>query len=299
MKIKIKRLSALVLALALVFSFAACKNNGNGDEESTTNAVGETVAAGTEETNNSSDDENTASTDSSEPSTEENSTDAGSSEQKPVSNDTTSTQKGLNSTDIKKVVAFYKAAAKKTGSLDAEQTMSLSYIDCRPRNKAEAYFISAFEGIAKAALKANSVERTDVPGNDQALESSDITSANAVVSGNYTIVTLNVKTQEDNQHTKDSGIGPVGHAVGTLGDVTLALNEIPAVTVDYSQGSIILKYTNAKVVAKIDNNTGKIVSGTWAYTVTASLANLKVTFLGMDIDIVRMGGAVDFVVKTK
>ena len=261
MKINMKRLLALVMALLLVLSFAACKNNGE-DDETTTAAVGETVAAGTEETDTSSDNQTTSADDSTEPQTdEEGSTveSSTSSEEKPSTSNPISTQKGLNSTDIKKVVEFYKAAAKKTPGIDAKQTMALVNIDCRARNKAEEYFIKAFEGIAKAALKANSTERTDVPGNDQALQSSDITSANAVISGNYTIVTLNVKSQHDDKDTKDGGIGPVGHAVGTLGDITLALNEIPAVTVDYSNGTIDVDYTNAKVVAKIDNNTGKIV----------------------------------------
>ncbi len=297
---KIKRLLALITALALVLSFAACKNNGN-DEETTTNPAGETVVADTDETVASSDSQTDSTEADSEPQTnEEGSTVESSttSEETTSSNSPKPTQKGLNSTNIKEVVAFYKAAAKKTGSIDAKQTMTLQYIDCRPRNKAEALFIDAFEGIAKAALKANSVERTDVPGNDQAIESSDITSANAVISGNYTIVTLHAKNQEDNQYTKDSGIGPVGHTVGTLGDVTLALNEIPAVKVDYSKGSIVINYTNAKVVAKIDNNTGKIVSGTWSYTANAMVRNLMVVFAGIDIDVVRMGGAVDFVVKT-
>lgn len=299
MAIKTKRIFALLLALVLTFALTACRDNGGNGDESTTDAGGVTDAQQADITVVSSSDESTT---SAEDTTEKSaqSSASGSSQSAQSSDQTTFGSNGLNSTNIKTVVEFYKAAAKKTDKIDAKQTMTLARIDFTPQNTFQKGLLSAFKGIATAALKANSTPRTDVPGNHQALKTSDLNSANAIVSGDYTIVTLNVKSQEDNQDTKDWGQGPVGHAVGTLGDITKALEAIPAVEVDYSQGSIVLRYDNCKVVVKINNKTGKIEAGTWSYTVNITLTDIYASFGGSNhLKLTNMGGAVDFAVKTR
>ncbi len=298
---KIKKILALIIAFAVVLTFAACKNKDDkGTDTDTTTKQNETVAADVNDVG--AEDENQTTL----PAEEETRADG-----EPVSEKETvasgdgvsvkpqNTQKGLNSTNSRDVLDFYKTAAKKTGTLDATQHMSIKSIDFTPRNDFEKGLLTLFRGIADVALKANSTPRTDVPGYYQNLETEDLNSANAVVSGNYTIVTLNVKSQEDNEDTKDWRQGPVGHAVGTIGDISQVFDALPAIHVDHSRGDITLRYDSCKVVVKINNKTGKIETGTWSYTVNVTLTDIYASFAGSDeLRLNGIGGSVNFDVKT-
>lgn len=304
MKKNLMKLIAAILALAMVLSFAACKNDKQDEEESSESTPynGEVindddVNATLPEDESSSDGETGSAVDS----TEKNN--SGSSTGNPQSGNNSTTYKpnvyaGFNSTNVSRVVAYYKAAAANTKSIDAKQYMTLKRIDFVPKNTFEEAALSIFKGIASAALKANSIDVPKVPGDHQSIQPSDITSANAVVDGKYTVVTLNVKGQTDDQYTKSNITGPVGHTVGTVGNITAVFDALSGITVDYSKGTILLKYENCKVVVKIDNTTGKIVSGTWGYVVDASIDNIYASFAGQQVCVSNTGGAVEFVVKT-
>ena len=54
------------------------------------------------------------------------------------------------------------------------------------------------------------------------------------------------------------------------------------VSVDYKDGKIELTYTNCKVVVKIDNTTGKIVEGSWAYDVNVYANGIKVSIVSVN-----------------
>lgn len=293
MKEKGRGVFAILLCAAILFSFSACRTNDN-TIESTSDIETATGTHGT----------SSAETEVSEVNSAESSTTADS---KTVSKSLPSTKvseevnlfKGLNSTSTEKVVQYYKAAAKNTDSIDAMQYMSIKRIDYTPKSSTQKGIFAVFTGIAVAALKANSKPVTEVPGNHQALKSSDLESANAIVDGQYTIITLNVKTQEEDQNAKDGRSGHVGHAVGTVGNISVVLKEIPSIKVDYSQGRILFKYDDCKVVVKVDNTTGRIVSGSWGYTVNISIDNIYASIAGSDnLLITDTGGAVDYIVKT-
>lgn len=302
---KLLRVLSVILALAMVLSFAACKKNDKQDDDTTNESTpynGEVindddVDATLPDGEPASDGETSASVDSTDKSN------TGSANSNPQSGNSSTTYKpniyaGFNSTNISRVVAYYKAAAANTKSIDAKQYMTLKRIDFVPKNTFEKTALSIFQGIASAALKANSIDVLTVPGDHKSIQASDITSANAVVDGKYTVVTLNVKGQTDDQYTKSNITGPVGHTVGTVGNITAVFDALSGITVDYSKGSILLKYENCKVVVKIDNTTGKIVSGTWGYVVDASIDNIYATFAGYQVCVTNTGGAVEFVVKT-
>ena len=206
---------------------------------------------------------------------------------------------GLNSTNTSKVLRYYKAAAANTKSIDATQLMSIKRVDYTPRNSFQKGMLSLFTGIASAALAANSTPVNEVPGVPDEIKSSDLISANAVAYGNYTIVTLNVRTQQDDQNTKDAHRGPVGRTVGTVGNLDRVFDEMPSIKVDTSKGSITLRYDDCKVVVKIDNVSGTIVSGTWSYTVDIDVDNIYASIAGSDSMLITdTGGAVDYVIKT-
>ena len=197
------------------------------------------------------------------------------------------------------MLRYYKAAAANTKSIDATQLMSIKRVDYTPRNSFQKGMLSLFTGIASAALAANSTPVNEVPGVPDEIKSSDLISANAVAYGNYTIVTLNVRTQQDDQNTKDEHQGPVGRTVGTVGNLDRVFDEMPSIKVDTSKGSITLRYDDCKVVVKIDNVSGTIVSGTWSYTVDIDVDNIYASIAGSDSMLITdTGGAVDYVIKT-
>ena len=130
------------------------------------------------------------------------------------------------------------------------------------------------------ALNKNSKDRTDIPGKPSGMQASHMKSASAVTNGNYTTITFKVKDQTQGAKA-DNHSGSVGCAVGTLGDVDNAIREL-GLSVDYKDGKIELTYTNCKVVVKIDNTTGKIVEGSWAYDVNVYANGIKVSVVSVN-----------------
>lgn len=209
---KLMRFAALLLAAAMLFSFSACRTNDDGSESST-DEPSVTDAGNIHE----------ESTDSAELTTDEPTTESRTATRSNASGGTkaeaVNVYKGLNSTNTSRVLQYYKAAAANTKSIDATQYMSMKRVDYTPRNSFQKGMLSLFTGIASAALAANSTPVNEVPGVPDEIKSSDLISANAVAYGNYTIVTLNVRMQQDDQNTKDAHQGPVGRTVGTVGDL--------------------------------------------------------------------------------
>ena len=80
---------------------------------------------------------------------------------------------------------------------------------------------------------------------------------------------------------------------------TRIFDEMPSIKVDTSKGSITLRYDDCKVVVKIDNISGTIVSGTWSYTVDIDVDNIYASIAGSDSMLITdTGGAVDYVIQT-
>ena len=291
---KFLRFAAAVLAAILLFSFSACKKD-DSDSDSSTEEPSVTVDSGTVTESTKPEGESTtgeATTVGPRPSAQTGSSGTTKPEEINI-------HSGLNSTNTSKVLRYYKAAAANTKSIDATQLMSIKRVDYTPRNSFQKGMLSLFTGIASAALAANSTPVNEVPGVPDEIKSSDLISANAVAYGNYTIVTLNVRIQQDDQNTKDAHRGPVGRTVGTVGNLDRVFDEMPSIKVDTSKGSITLRYDDCKVVVKIDNVSGTIVSGTWSYTVDIDVDNIYASIAGSDSMLITdTGGAVDYVIKT-
>ena len=160
--------------------------------------------------------------------------------------------------------------------------------------------LGSFEGIAKKALEKNSTETTWIPAGDHGdVLPTDVKNAKAAISadGKFTIVAFNVNSQTDGPK-ESSSIGPVGRSIGTLGNVQNALDELPGVSVTSGMENIKLTYNDAYVRdVKIDNATGKIISGTWHYKVNVDVKNLGVKVIGIPASIDTLTGIVDYTVK--
>ena len=175
---------------------------------------------------------------------------------------------------VEEIVEFYKKAAAETdkGTVKGTDQMTMTKLD--GGSGVVGGLISLFEPIAKSALEKNSGTVDDITGGYEKLTAADVTSATAKNDGKYTTVRINLKPQTDGMNGK-SKEGSVGHGVSVLDGVQHAIDELKGVSVDTSEGSITLNYNNAYIDAKIDNATGKIVSGKWHYTVNILINNVK------------------------
>ena len=271
-----KKILALMLAAVLALSMAACgsKTTEEPVTADTTEAVLETVeaqteAAAVEETSAAAETEATeAATEAAAPETTQAATEAAT-----EAEETTEAAKKVPETK-EEIVEFYKAAATLTdkGGVQTSNKMNLESLD--GGSGAVGSFISLLEPIVQKTLAKNSSTDNHLTGGYKNLTADDVASATAKDDGKYTTLTINLKEQTDG-FTGDSKSGHVGHGVSVLGNVQHAIDELNGVEVDPSGGDIKLHYTNGKINVKIDNATGKIVSGTWGHVCTATIDNVK------------------------
>lgn len=302
-----KRILALIMVLAMVFAFAACKSKDDGATttdpssaggEVIDNGDGSTVPvdASAADSTDASNDASEVSTDASGKPVEAPSQAAGSQGGSQGGAQTGNTEKGLNSTDAKAVVAFYNKAVKASvkNPPKGKQTMKLEKLE---GTGGLGKILGSFEGIAKKALEKNSTDTNYIPAGDHGdVLPTDVKNAKATNDGKYTTVSFDVKPQTDGPK-ESSSKGPVGRSIGTLGNVQNALDQLPGVSVTSGIENIKLTYDHAYVTVKIDNNTGKIVSGTWHYKVNVNVNNLGVKVIGIPASVDTLHGIVDYTVK--
>lgn len=302
-----KRILALIMVLAMVFAFAACKSKDDGANttdpssaggEVIDNGDGSTVPADASaaDSTDASNDASEVSTDASGKPVEAPSQAAGSQGGSQGGAQTGNTEKGLNSTDAKAVVAFYNKAVKASvkNPPKGKQTMKLEKLE---GTGGLGKILGSFEGIAKKALEKNSTDTNYIPAGDHGdVLPTDVKNAKATNDGKYTTVSFDVKPQTDGPK-ESSSKGPVGRSIGTLGNVQNALDQLPGVSVTSGIENIKLTYDHAYVTVKIDNNTGKIVSGTWHYKVNVNVNNLGVKVIGIPASVDTLHGIVDYTVK--
>lgn len=280
-----KKILAIILAAVLVLSFAACKKNDTNNDTT----AGDAQTSGQAADVSASDDTASSEEASSEVETEVVTDKEGhtvietkasqSSDTKNTTKGSTTPSKGLNTNDDAACIKAYQAAVNATKQFKSgRQNMALKG-SITADGSLGALLKIAQKPVANA-LNKNSKDRTDIPGKPSGMQASHMKSASAVTSGNYTTITFNVKDQTQGAKA-DNHSGSVGCAVGTLGDVDNAIREL-GLSVDYKDGKIELTYTNCKVVVKIDNTTGKIVEGSWAYDVNVYANGIKVSIVSVN-----------------
>lgn len=298
-----KRILAIIMVLAMVFAFAACKPKDDGKDttapgvsgDAVTNDNNESVPADASEADASE----AESTDAAEVSTDAS--------VKPVETTAqngsqggaqTDNKNGLNSTDAKAVVDFYNKAVKASvkNPPKGKQTMKLEKLHATGGFVAK--IIASFESIAKKALEKNSTETTWIPAGDHGDVNykTDVKNAKATSDGKYTTIYFDVNPQTDGPK-ESSSKGSVGRSIGTLGNVQNAIDELPGISIEDGINNIKLTYDHAYVTVKIDNSTKKIVSGTWHYKVNVNANNLKVKVGLISSPIDTLTGIVDYTVK--
>ena len=299
-----KRILALIMVLAMVFAFAACK--GKDDGATTTDpssAGGEVIDNGDGSTvpaDASSADSTDVSGDASEVSTDASG--------KPVEapSQAAGNQGGSQGGNtpaaaktVAEIVADYVKARKATKPAPAgKQTMVLGNNGKITGDGATGSLFMVASPIINKVLQNNSTTTDYVPASSHSdLKASDVKSAKAIVSadGKYTDYIIYVKDQTDGPNGDSHNGGPVARGVGTLGSIDEALNQLGA---EFKSGkeNVKLTYPNAYIFARVDNSTGKIINGTYHYLVKISISEAELK-LGISAKVKNMYGEVDYTVK--
>ena len=285
-----KKILALFVVLVLAFSLVAC---GGNDEPETTQATDD---VGTTEDVNATE----AQTDSdySEPATDEAVTDeetttAEAVTGEDVSEEETTEAEGLDLNDKQAVLDYYNAAVKKTDKdwPKGQQTMRLSR-DITGDGAFVGTFVKMITPIARLVLENNSSETDWVPG-EGILKLSDCESISATSNNGVITVKIKLKTQVDGSDGDPYNGGPVARGIGTLGSIDSALSQL-GITIDEGRETVALTYKNASLTANISEETGKITSGTWKYTVDILVGDVVGSLKGLSAHITNIRSAVDY-----
>lgn len=287
-----KKIFAVLTALIMLFSFTACNNGGETKEnETSTTTAADSV---TEDMTDISVDEN-----NDELSTEATETVTDANGEEITSAETTLTDvptESSNPADWTKeqIVAFYRNAAIKSKSVKSTQTMLMTEIVANDGNGFLGTLIEWVTPIFKAALKNNSTEFDGITGGYEKLVPSDVKSAKAYKSGDYTVVEMTMVEQTDGIHGVWSE-GTVGHAISVVGDISVVQEELPQFYIDFDNADLKLHYTKPNLKVKI-NKDGVIEKGTWSYILDVELENLYIEAKKLPIKVmVENGyGSVDY-----
>lgn len=298
-----KRILALIMVLAMVFAFAACKSKDDGvTTTDPSSAGGEVIDNGDGSTpvDASEADSTDVSNDASEVSTDASGKPVEAPSQ--VAGSQGGSQGGKTPAAAKtvaEIVADYVKARKATKPAPAgKQTMVLGNNGKITGDGATGTLFKAASPIVNSVLKNNSTATDYVPASSHAdLKASDVKSAKAIVSadGKYTDYIIYVKDQTDGPNGDSHNGGPVARGVGTLGSIDEALKQLGA---EFKSGkeNVKLTYTNAYIFARVDNSTGKIINGTYHYLVKVSISEAELK-LGISAKVKNMYGEVDYTVK--
>ena len=296
-----KRILALIMVLAMVFAFAACKGKDDGATTTDPSSAGGEVIDNGDGSTVPADASAADSTDvSGDASTEPATTPDG----KPVDTTKANDNQGGNTPaaakTVAEIVADYVKARKATKPAPAgKQTMVLGNGGKITGDGGVGGLLKVASPIINNVLKNNSTTTDYVPASSHAdLKASDVKSAKAIVSadGKYTDYIIYVKDQTDGPNGDSHNGGPVARGVGTLGSIDEALTQLGA---EFKSGkeNVKLTYTNSYIMARVDNSTGKIINGTYHYLVKINIsqAQLKISFVTADVK--NLYGEVDYTVK--
>lgn len=294
-----KKILALALVFVTIFSFAACKKEEIQSEETTLNMDADKAEASrllaekTEPATKLQENVVTEVITNSEGQTEVV-TDV-------VTEIVTEEVKGLTSLDAAEIAAFYnKAVAATIVENEAgeaylvpkgKQTMVLSKnID---GDGAIGTILKVLEPAVDKALSKNSKETSWIPGGKKGeLEAGDIVEATAISKNGKTEIKITLKQQVDGPDCDGDTSGPVARGIGTLGSIDSALNELGA-ELTKGRDTVKLTYKNAYINCVIDEETGRIVSGTWFYTVDIFIGDAQAK-LGIPANLKNLTTAIDY-----
>ena len=272
-----KKYLAILLALAMVFAFAAC--GAKSEDETTTAAETETTV---EDTTAAPADDTTAAPEATDATEATEATEV----------EETSAEEAKAPETVEEVLACYNAARKATaekGAPKGHQTMKLD--GDITGDGAIGAILKVLSPAAKSALERNSKDTDWIPAADHDdIKPEDVKSATAKLNKDGSIsVDIQLKDQTDGP---EGGKGPVERGVSTLGAIETALNELGA-EITSGRDTVTLTYTNAYVKATIKD--GVITGGTWHYLVKVKIVDAKAK-LGITANLKNLKANIDYTV---
>lgn len=277
-----KKFLALILCVFTVFSLTACGNDGNTESPSETTTEAVTVKEAQEETTKKTCEESTyaeeitVAVDTSEEAlTEIMSAAVGPANTASTEVSTTISVKPLTAWSNNEIAEAYKNAAKKSASsVKSQQAIALT--DVSINNGQYEGVIDFIMPIMSKLLANNSKETDGITGGYENIAGTDISKAKIYAVGQNTAIEMIMKEQTDGANSDSLG-GTVGHAISTVGDikvVTTQLNDL-GLPIEVSAENTVIHYRNPVVKVLIGPD-GKIINGTWSYTVEIVLNDYKV-----------------------
>lgn len=261
---KIKKSVALLSAFIMMLSFTACKDNSSQDiipdatdEKTTQEIIEEITNNGILLTTSVSSEENTTSVDTSELSTSAVSV------------------KNLSEMSKAEIIEAYKNAAVKSASgVTSQHSVEITKIIINGEELGSGF--DFVKKIVNKFISNNTDDTNGITGGYTKLTEDDAASAKVYSVGNNTAIEMVMKNQTDSAKS-DIHSGSVGHAIDVVGDISVVTNELTelGLPIEIPSESTTILYTNPVVKVLIDGN-GKIIRGTWSYTVEIRLKDYKV-----------------------
>ena len=281
-----KKLIAILMVVSMLVVFASCNDSGKQPEntpEVVTDSNGETITNEAGEAVTVEKNKETVNSDES----------------------TTSLTSSLESTSVltdpstwskEEIVEFYKNAAINSKTVKSKQQMTMSSMVV---NNGDGFIGTVVEWatpIMKSALEKNSTEFDGITGGYENIVPSDIKTARAYKSGEYTVVEMTMIEQTDGIHG-DLHSGTVGHSISVVGDISVVADELPQFKIDFENADLKLHYSDPKLKVKI-NKDGVIEKGTWSYVVDITVENLLIAAVDFPIEVLIESayGSVDYLI---
>ncbi len=180
-----------------------------------------------------------------------------------------------------RIVEEYKNAARKSNSIPkSSQKIELKKISMN--NGEYDKFFSFVMPIISKFLESNSTEKDGITGGFENLVAEDISSARAYKDGENTVIEMQIADQISGPK-EDALSGSVGHAITTVGDISLVIKDLAdrGLPLELSEEDTKIYYTNASVEVVVNQN-GEIIGGTWRYTVDIRMNNFKAFGQGIE-----------------
>ncbi|MCR5150379.1 MAG: hypothetical protein K6B52_04040 [Clostridiales bacterium] len=263
-----KKIIAVLSALSLVLALSACgaKTGGEDVTESVTQeAVTENTAEVADVTAVEATEAETTEVETTEPETETTT----------VEETTEADTSDPSNWTKEQIVDFYNEAVVKTndaGEINGSNTMKLD--GDITGDGALGGVLKIAMPIIKSALERNSTKQTVIPGKGK-LKADDVSSAEATLNNGVYTINMKLNSQTDGPAADGEDGGPVARGIGTLGSIENALSELNA-TILSGRDTIKLRYDNASITAKINQESGKITSGNWHYKVNINVVDAQI-----------------------
>ncbi len=277
---KTKKSLALLLSLIMVFSLVGCGKDEKTEvpEESTPDTTVQDVVE--EITDEATDVDNTDLSDSVEESTTESENTSAENQNDEDESSTAATEETTGLSDDpadwskEQIVEEYKKAAIQSHS-STKTNHEVKITSISVNNGQFEGFFDFIMSIMSKFLANNTEDKDGITGGYKNLMASDVKSAKAYKIGDKIAIEM-VMNDQTSGMKEDANSGSVGHAITTVGDISDVVNQFKdlGLPLELNEKATKIYYTNPTVKIVMDSN-GKILNGTWKYTVEIRMDDYK------------------------